>query len=79
MNRSKGKEREQRSDEMVGCFRYNKELVTAFEMQEAGKHDLSENNTYHDEGLGVVNEIYEKIYNRYPRIGLAVHYYDVLK
>ena len=79
MNYYKGKELEHLSDEMESCFRYNKELVTAFEMQEAGKHDLSENNTYHDEGLGVVNEIYEKIYNRYPRIGLAVHYYDVLK
>ena len=79
MNYYKGKELEHLSDEMESCFRYNKELVTVFEMQEAGIHELTENNTYHDEGLETVREVYEGIYERYTRIGLAVHYYDVLK
>lgn len=79
MNYYKGKELEHLEDEMESCSRYDKELVTAFEMQEVGKHGLTEKNTYHEEGLQAVNEVYEEMNEKNNRIGLAVHYYDAIR
>lgn len=61
--------------------KYEKRLICIYELQEAGKHDLQEINTYAGEGLkklwASADRLKEKI--NYDGFTFAYHYYEPLK
>lgn len=65
------------SYELELCRQYKKEIVNITEMQPVGSHNLTSDNTYHDDGIEAVEKMWgelESVFD-YP-VGFAYHYLD---
>lgn len=81
MNYNRSDEPAQIETEAALCRKYGKRLINIFELQEAGKYGLQEQNTYSGEGLSALWESWERLKNIYPdqELSLALHEYGALK
>ena len=60
MNYSKGNERENIQKTIEMADEYGKTILTAYELQPVGEYGLEDYNTYHEDGLQVVEENYQE-------------------
>ena len=81
MNYYRGKEYENIKAEAILAGKYNKEIINIYELQAPGKHDLTDKNTYHEEGIDEVEknfqQLKEKLSNQ--RVSIAFHECKALK
>ena len=63
------------------CREYGKALINIYELQEIGKYDLEEINTYREEGLSSLWQSWEELRSVYSEqdISAALHEYRALK
>ena len=75
MNYYKGSEIVHMETEVRLAAQYKKKIITVYELQEPGKHGLTEKNTYYNDGLDAVRLNYQQLREAYPeyRIGVAYH------
>lgn len=80
MNYNKNDEVGQIKNELTYAKKYNKFLLNIVEMQRPGTHDLTDNNTYYNDGISGAKELWRKIRNsyKYSKIGFSWHYLSVL-
>lgn len=76
MNYNKKDEAGQIEEELKLAQEYNKGIVNITEMQMQGYHGLTDENTYHDDGIEVVFDSWEKLKEQYPyrNLGFSWHY-----
>ena len=62
------------------AYIFRKPLITIYELQKAGKQGLTEENTYHDDGMTAVGRSFETLRSVFSDCELtyAIHYYDAL-
>jgi hypothetical protein len=80
MNYAQGKEAEHLETEFSLAKRYQKSLITIYELQPPGVFDLQEENTYYDDGLGAVFENYATLKQRLSdqTVSFGFHEYTAL-
>ena len=78
MNYLKGREQKNLQEEMSMAKKYEKELITAYELQPVGSHGLKEANTYHPDGLAAVEANYEEQFAG-TDVGIAFHHLKMLR
>jgi len=63
------------------CRNYGKALISIYELQEVGKHDLEENHTYREAGLPALWESWNELRSAFSEqeISAALHEYRALK
>ena len=76
MNYNKKDEAGQIEEELKLAQEYNKGIVNITEMQMQGYHGLTDENTYHDDGIEAVFDSWEKLKEQYPyrNLGFSWHY-----
>ena len=57
---------------------YGKAIWTIYELQPVGMYDLKDYNTYHDLGIGAVEDNYRKMFSD-TEVGLAFHTLEMMK
>lgn len=61
--------------EVALCEKYGKGLTNITEMQPVGSHDLTQDNTYHDDGIDAVEAMWRSLDDTFAYdIGYAYHY-----
>ena len=78
MNYSKGNERMNIEEEMTMADEYGKTILTAYELQPVGEYGLEDYNTYHEDGLQMVEENYQEQFSG-TEVGIAFHNLDTMK
>lgn len=78
MNYIKGKEKEKIKEEESIALKYNKTIITAYELQPPGKYGLLDKNTYYHDGIDAVISNYNENFKG-EGIGLAYHHLDILR
>lgn len=78
MNYSKGNERMNIEEEMAMADEYRKTILTAYELQPVGEYGLEDYNTYHEDGLQVVEENYKEQFSG-TDVGIAYHNLDMMR
>lgn len=76
MNYYKGKEAEHLLTEAALTRQYQKPLVTIFELQPPGEHDLTEQNTYYNDGLTAVTKAWREIQAQLSDCALSMALHD---
>jgi len=81
MNYNRRDEISQIKNEAALCKQYNKRLISIHELQEVGKHELKEINTYRNVGLSALQDSQVKIMAAFDdqKISFALHEYGALK
>lgn len=79
MNYQKENEWEQISFEAETAKTYDKKVMHIYELQKAGKHELTERNTYYQDGLEAVEESRQGLREHFPDMAFAYHDYKSLK
>lgn len=81
MNYYQGKEYENIQLEVELADKYEKGIINIYELQAAGKHDLKDKNTYHEEGIKAVEENFKELQEKLSGkdISIAFHEYRALK
>ena len=76
MNYDKSDETGQIETEARIARKYGKGIINIAELQKPGTHDLTENNTYYQDGLKAVEDSFNKLKSAYPEtaIGFSIHY-----
>lgn len=71
-----GKEAKHISNELELCRKYDKSIVNITEMQAAGTHGLTENNTYYADGIDAVEKMWNELEATfsYEKLGYSYHY-----
>lgn len=78
MNYSKGNERMNIEEEMAMADEYGKTILTAYELQPVGEYGMEDYNTYHEDGLQVVEENYKEQFSG-TDVGIAYHNLDMMR
>lgn len=78
MNCSKGNERENIQKTIEMADEYGKTILTAYELQPVGEYGLEDYNTYHEDGLQVVEENYQEQFSG-TDVGIAFHNLDIMR
>ena len=78
MNYYRENERAQVECEYSLAKEYGKRIWTIYELQPVGMYDLKDYNTYHDLGIGAVEENYRKMFSD-TDVGLAFHTLEMMK
>ena len=78
MNYSKGNERMNIEEEMAMADEYGKTILTAYELQPVGEYGMEDYNTYHEDGLQVVEENYQEQFSG-TDVGIAFHNLDMMR
>lgn len=78
MNYSKGNERENIQKTIEMADEYGKTILTAYELQPVGEYGLEDYNTYHEDGLQVVEENYQEQFSG-TEVGIAYHNLDMMR
>lgn len=78
MNYSKGNERENIQKTIEMADEYGKTVLTAYELQPVGEYRLEDYNTYHEDGLQVVEENYKEQFSG-TDVGIAYHNLDMMR
>ena len=80
MNYYRGKEAEHLRTEAELARRYGKRLLTIYELQPPGSHDLTDQNTYYQAGLDALADNYRALRRNFwrQRVDYALHSYPVL-
>lgn len=81
MNYHKKREAEHLATELALAEEYGKPLVTIYELQPPGKHDLTEYNTYYQDGWDGVMQSWQSLQQQisYDRFSFAIHHYMALQ
>lgn len=81
MNYSRENEYEQMEEEVNLARQYQKRIICIYELQQPGKHDLTDINTYYHAGLKVLWASRETLEQQfaYDRLSFSYHYYDPLR
>lgn len=79
MNYYKGKEAAHIETECALAKKYDKPILTIYELQPPGTHDLTDRNTYHQDGLEALTENWRALQKTYPSLSFALHNYEALK
>lgn len=68
-------------EEALYAGKYEKEIITIYEMKEAGSHGLTPQNTYFELGFEAVKENFREVYEAYKKqnIRMAYHDYEAVK
>ncbi len=68
-------------EEVAYVEKYDKIIISIYEMKEAGSHGLTEKNTYHELGFDVVKENFKEMLEEYEesKIKMAYHDYEAMK
>lgn len=76
----KGTEASHIETEVALCRKYNKKIINITEMQAPGYHGLTENNTYYNEGIEAVENMWNSLdsYFEYNNLGYSYHYLDTI-
>ncbi len=63
------------------AVQYKRPLITIYELQEPGKHELTKRNTYYHDGLSAVTDSWEQLRAHYPKLAFsyALHDYRALR
>ena len=67
--------------EVAYAAKYEKDIITIYEMKEAGSHGLTPQNTYFELGFGKVKDNFRDVYKAYRKqnIRMAYHDYEAVK
>lgn len=81
MNYGRTDEYENIADEIEYARARNQDITCIFEFQAVGAHGLTEDKTYHDLGVDIAKQNFEKLYNKagYSNLKFAYHYLEPLK
>ena len=81
MNYNRENEYAQMKDEVEMARKYQKRVICIYELQQPGKHDLTDINTYYHAGLKVLWASRETLEQQfaYERLSFSYHYYDPLQ
>ena len=81
MNYYKGSELKHIETEYNLCNKYNKKIITIYEIQPPDRDNIDKINSYYHDGNAVVEENFLEIYNYFQdeNVGMAYHDYDSLK
>lgn len=81
MNYYRGKEIKHIETEAALAKKYNRELITIYELQPPGSHGLTKKNTYYKKGLKSVTENFAQLRSAYPdqKVFMALHDLEALK
>lgn len=81
MNYYKTKEKEHIATEVALAQQYNKKVIQIYELKAPGTHDLTEKNTYHNEGLPSMLKSWKSLkdFFDYKLFTCALHDYEALK
>ena len=76
----KQKEAEHIENEVALCKKYNKRIINITETIPPGLHGLTENNTYYNDGIDAIEEMWNTLdaYFQYDKLGYSYHYLDVI-
>ena len=76
MNYSKEDEAGQIAFDVELARKYDKGILHITEMQRPGKHELTEENTYYNDGIGAVSDSHKRLAQTfdYSRLGFSWHY-----
>ena len=76
MNYNKKDEVGQIETELKLAKKYDKQIINIVELQEPGKYDLEEINTYYNDGFAAVEESFKQLeeYYAYEKLGFSWHY-----
>ncbi len=80
MNYNRENEYAQMEDEVELAREYQKRIICIYELQQPGKHGLTDINTYYHAGLKVLQASRETLEQQfaYGRLSFSYHYYDPL-
>lgn len=78
MNYYQDKEIDHIAGEMALAEQAGKRIISIYELQKAGDNGVTEKNTYHEKGLGAVEQNWQALQQAYPYAGfsMAWHEYD---
>lgn len=77
MNYYKGSEIEHiENEEKLASF-YGKDIINIYELKKSGEHGITDNNTYHDDGIDEVNNNYKELKDAYPDYSIGIAYHDM--
>lgn len=65
-------------EKMEMADEYGKTILTAYELQPVGEYGLEDYNTYHEDGLQVVEENYKEQFSG-TDVGIAFHNLDMMR
>ena len=76
----KQKEASHIETEVELCKRYNKKIINITETIPPGLHGLTENNTYYNDGIDAIEDMWNTLdgYFQYEKLGYSYHYLDVI-
>ena len=76
----KGKEAAHIENELALCKKYNKRIINITETIPAGQHGLTENNTYYNDGIDAIEEMWNTLdgFFQYDKLGYSFHYLDII-
>ena len=75
-----GKEIAHIENELTLCKKYNKRIINITETIPAGQHGLTENNTYYNDGIDAIEEMWNTLdgFFQYDKLGYSFHYLDII-
>lgn len=81
MNYNKEKEAVNIENEAALAQTYQRPLITIYELQAPGIHDLKERNTYYHDGIDAVRESWKALRKKleFPQLSYALHEYQALQ
>ena len=76
----KQKEIDHIEGELELCKKYNKPIVNITETIPPGQHDLTEDNTYYNDGIDAIEEMWNTLdgFFQYEKLGYAFHYMKII-
>ena len=76
----KNKELSNIQTEVELCRKYGKGIVNATETMKPGDHGLTENNTYHYDGVDAIEKMWNLLdgFIQYDKMGHAFHHLDMM-
>lgn len=76
----KQKEIDHIEGELELCKKYNKPIVNITETIPPGQHDLTEDNTYYNDGIEAIEEMWNTLdgFFQYDKLGYAFHYLKIM-
>lgn len=76
MNYYRGKEIEHLKTEVTLSLQFGKPIHTIYELQPPGKHGLTDQNTYYNQGLQAVAKNYNEVTGAYPKAGIRLSFHE---
>lgn len=81
MNYNRAAEKMSMETEVALAQKYKKPVICIFEFQQTGKHDLTDNETYYNDGIEAAQQSFAALYKEFGYSGLSFsyHYYKPVR